>query len=198
MPRKLCSRCQRPEKVCYCHLLKPVANDWPVTLIQHVEESRHSIGTAKIAQLSLKRCQTQIVKDGEEYFQGEQQGSSLSPILVYPGEGSITLDEVKDGPVRPLVFLDASWRKSRQMFYQSNYLQSLPTLSFTFPESSRYRIRKEPRQGYCSTLEAIVFILKQLEKEPDRFNALLKVMDWMIDQQIAYMGREKFDHNYSK
>jgi hypothetical protein len=61
----------------------------------------------------------------------------------------------------------------------------LPRYSFAAPEPSRYRIRREPRAEYCSTIEALVHVLGVLERDPARFRALLVPFEAMIDAQLA-------------
>src|SRR6185295_7009369 len=53
------------------------------------------------------------------------------------------------------------------------------------PELSRYRIRREPRDEYCSTIEALMHVLGVLEGDPARFRALLVPFEAMIDAQLA-------------
>jgi len=64
-------------------------------------------------------------------------------------------------------------------------LQALPRYAFETPEPSIYRIRKEPRAEYCSTIEALMHVLGVLEGEPAKFRALLDPMRAMIDAQLA-------------
>ena len=200
MARSICTRCKRPQRVCFCHLLSSLENRWPVTLVQHIEESKHAIGTAKIAQLSLKNCVTHILNDNDKFtstdYLANSNNNSASGILIYPGENSINIEELEALPPLPLIFIDASWRKSRKIFYNSPFLQSLPSCSFSLSQPSRYKIRKEPKPNYCSTLEAIVYMLAELEHEPEKYSNLLSTMDWMIDQQIKLMGEKNFRTNY--
>lgn len=54
--------------------------------------------------------------------------------------------------------------------------------------------RREARS--LSTLEAISAALSLLEGEPDRYQPMLKVMDWMADRQIDCMGETVYARNY--
>ena len=56
MKRSLCTRCSHPTTTCYCHTLRSVTNDWPVLILQHPNEAKHALGTARIAALSLTTC----------------------------------------------------------------------------------------------------------------------------------------------
>ncbi len=97
---------------------------------------------------------------------------------------------------RPLLLLDASWRKSRRLLLSSPWLQSLPAISVDLQVPSRYRIRREPAANYCSSLEAVCAVLAQLERNQQKYQPLLATMDHMIDLQIAQMGVATFQRNY--
>ena len=201
MKRSICTQCKRPLKVCYCHTIQHINNRWPIHILQHPAESKHAIGTARIASLSLKQCQLQV----GENFDDEALESVISeevnaevgqPLLVYPGEHSQDLAELDPLQPQPLIFIDASWRKSRRMLLESPALMQLPKVSFQPETVSRYRIRKEPDEYALSTLEAIVYALSVLEGNADTYQPLLDSMDWMIEKQIELMGRGVFEKNY--
>ncbi|MDC0598837.1 DTW domain-containing protein [Gammaproteobacteria bacterium] len=199
MARLSCEKCKRPKTVCYCHLIKVVENHWPVYIVQHFEESRHAIGTAKIAELSLKSCKTHVLEE-EQIFKAlnehDQSNNDIVPTLIYPGESSVSLKQLRRAGQGKLIFIDGSWRKSRKIFYESAYLQSLPRYGFSLETKSRYKIRKEPKEGYCSTLEAIIYMLATLENDANKYSNLLEIMDWMIERQLEFIGNETFNKNY--
>ncbi len=201
MKRQLCSRCERPLNVCYCHNITPINNTWPVWVLQHHTEKKHAIGTAKIAELSLDNVFIISDKDAHNNKIFQAGISSLSPILVYPGEGAKILDELKAEevdlkPQRPLLFLDGSWRKTHKMFYDFPDLNKLTRVEINPETRSRYRIRKEPNDTAISTLEAIAYVLEKLENNKEKFQPMLKTMDWMIDKQIEHMGKATYLKNY--
>ncbi len=196
MKRKTCKKCQRPLKTCFCHCLKPIDNKWPVWILQHHTEMKHAIGTAKIAALSLKSI---LMMDNREFSANpalEKQIENASPVLVYPGENNLSLDELQTDAPRPLLFLDGSWRKTRKLIYEIPLLSTLPRLAINPQSVSRYRIRKEPNESAVSTLEAIVYVLSTLEHDDAKYQSLLDTMDWMINQQIKYMGEDVYRKNY--
>lgn len=196
MSRPVCSQCQRPIPVCYCHTILSINNQWPITILQHATETKHAIGTARIAQLSLQQCQLTVVNDHVP-IQLEASLLEAQPLLVYPGENNLTLEELDTNTVRPLLFLDATWRKARRLYLQSPELQHLPTLALQPRKASRYRIRKEPKPEAMSTIEAVATVLAALESNPRKYQPLLDTMDWMIEQQITAMGASTFKKNYS-
>lgn len=194
--RERCSRCHRPVALCYCALLRPINNDWPVWILQHPAEARHALGTARIAALGLRDCTVSESKqpDATHPFAGAES----SPVLIYPSATSLPLSELAHTQQRPLLFIDATWRKSRRMLLENPWLAALPRYELTTPPPSRYRIRREPNQESISTLEAIVHCLGLLEGDSARYEPLLAQMDRLVDEQIAHMGEEVFASNYRR
>ncbi len=176
-------------------MLVSVASSWPVRILQHPQESKHALGTARIANLCLQDCDLVIATEqqGEAYIAAQE-----NPVLIYPSLNSLPLDSLQGTAPRPLVFLDATWRKSRRMLLELPALASLPHYSLPTPPSSRYRIRREPNPEALSTLEAIVHSLALLEGSLEKFEPLLKIMDALVDEQIAQMGQDVYERNYHK
>lgn len=191
-PRSYCHNCHRPEATCLCAEVTCIDNNWPVVVIQHHQEIRHALGTAIIARLGLSDSRF-IMADDEGFDIPEEL---LSPVLIYPGESAGDIKDLVGMPPRPLLFLDASWRKSRRLLLASPWLQTLPRYSFESSAPSRYRIRREPSPGQLSTLEAIAGVLETLEQRPGQYAALLAVMDTMIDRQISSMGADTYARHY--
>lgn len=197
--RKRCAQCLRPLSVCYCsQITQQQDNHWPVYIVQDSRESRHAIGTARIAALSLSNCQLISINPDQydESCSALQMLRSLQPVLVYPGDEAADISELTDHTPQPLLFIDASWRRSRKILNMLPWIAELPRYSLSAMTASRYRIRQQPFATALSTLEAIVNCLQQLEPAPERFNALLSTMDWVVDQQINRMGSDTWHSNY--
>jgi len=186
-------RCLRPSSVCYCHTLRQINNVWPVYILQHPRESKHAIGTARIAQLSLGACSLQV---GECFSLAEAAIDPLQSVLIYPGDDADSLESLSCSSPQTLIFLDASWRKSHRMLMESPQLQALPKIGLQPNSKSRYRIRKSKSAQSLSTLEAIVLALSCLEQDEEKYSPLLESMDWMIEKQIEWMGEAVFKKNY--
>ena len=191
MPRVTCERCSRPQTVCYCHLIRPVANRWPVQILQHHKEAGHPLNTARIAALSLAHCAVLPCSDtsNDADLQHGVLAQGCQPILIYPSAASVPIDSLDLQPSNALLFIDASWRKSRRLYLQSPWLQGLPACHVRPASPSRYRLRKEPQPHCLSTLEAIVSVLEAVgDSSAESANSpasMLAVMDWMIARQLA-------------
>jgi len=162
---------------------------------------RHPLGTARIAALSLINSELHTVSlNPEHHRQTDAVINRLlvqEPVLVYPREEALPVSTLAAQPVRPLLFIDASWRKSRRLLHQFPQIARLPACQLVDTKGSRYRIRREPSTGAISTLEAIAETLSVLEHEASKYKPMLSVMDWMIDQQIQHMGQDVYAANYA-
>lgn len=209
--RDTCSKCQRPVVMCYCAVLPSLNHDWPVHIIQDRREAAHPLGTARPAVRALQHATLQTV-DPERADDGpavdawlQQFGANAA--LIYPGSNALPVSHLVDreSPLA-LVFIDATWRRSRRILHTWPTLAELPRYQLSGVRSSRYRIRKAPCDQALSTLEAVAEVLHTLQpasQEPlqraaDAFQAeaLLRVMDFIIDRQIAHMPEGIYQRNY--
>ncbi len=188
--REHCDNCLRPLKLCYCHLITELANSWAIHLIQHKQEQKHPLGTARIAQLALSKIHTFPIEDKAVFsFQEEKTSAWENAVLIYPDKQSKDISELSGQAPRPLLFIDATWKKSTAILLSSPELQALPKYSFSSEAAPRYLIRKAAKANYYSTLESICLVLASLEKEPEKYEKLLEVMDWMVAQQINFIDK---------
>lgn len=200
MPRQSCSQCLRPLSACYCRYLSRQSNQWPVVIIQDVRESRHALGTARIASLSLSNGHLLIVDPdllSDDSVIALQALRDLQPALIYPGDNVPHITVLTELPIKPLIFIDASWRRSRKFMHIMPWLAELPRYQLRQAGPSRYRIRQQPHVEALSTLEAVVATLSTLEPD-QQFASLLDTMDRVIDQQIQHMGDAVYQSNYQQ
>ena len=197
MPRPHCPRCCRPLDHCLCALIPRLDSHTRVLILQHPSEVGHALNTARLAALGLANAELRV----GEVFEGLPQllaQPGYRPCLLFPGEGAQPLAqfaEAGQGTPPLLVVPDGTWRKARKLLHLNPLLAGLPRVSLSSVAPSRYRLRKAPGEGALSTVEAIVAALDALEA-PQRFEALLKPFDALIDGQIAAMGDEVFTRNH--
>jgi DTW domain-containing protein YfiP len=173
--------------VCYCAALPTLETTTRIVILQHPRERDMPIGTARMASLCLPQAQLHVgVRwDGHPALAAALGDPARPPILLYPGPGAKDiLAEPPTGPVT-LVVVDGTWSQAKTVVRDNPVLQALPRYAFATPEPSHYKIRKEPRAEYCSTIEALMHVLGALEGQPARFRALLDPMRAMIEAQIA-------------
>ncbi|MEY8875384.1 MAG: tRNA-uridine aminocarboxypropyltransferase [Leptothrix sp. (in: b-proteobacteria)] len=166
-PRRTdCLRCGRPERACLCRWIRPVANPVEVLLLQHPLEVDQAKGSARLLSLSLSNCRVRI----GEWFDHSELATWLQPgasALLYPQTDDVVVRPViaaSAAPIRQLVVLDATWRKSRKMLHLNPLLATLPRLALQPTGLSAYAgLRKAHRSDQLSTLEATCLALAQLE-----------------------------------
>ncbi len=173
--------------MCYCPLLPRLETATRVVILQHRRERDMAIGTARMASLSLPQAELHV---GVDWTDSAPLARALSdperpPVLLYPGPHA--RDILREPPVGPvtLVVVDGTWAQARSVVRDNPILNALPRYAFSAPEPSRYRIRREPRAEYCSTIEALMHVLGVLEGDPEKFRALLVPFEAMIDAQLA-------------
>lgn len=197
MSRIQCERCQRPQSRCLCPLIPSLDSRTRVLLLQHPDEVRHALNTARLAVLGLRNAELRVGEVFEDLTALIATGHYRAGLL-FPGDAAQPLVAYTDEPdARPwlLVVPDGTWRKARKLLYLNPLLEHLPRVTLASVQPSRYRLRKAPEAGALSTVEAVTQALNALEGA-GRFDALLTPFDALIEGQIEAMGRETFERNH--
>jgi DTW domain-containing protein YfiP len=195
--RSRCERCQRPQSHCLCALIPQLASRTRVLILQHPDEAKHALNTARLAALGLGNCELLIAEHFAELPE-LLNDPAYQACLLFPGEGAQPLNTLAgalDPRPRLLVVPDGTWRKARKLLYLNPLLAALPRVALPEGLSSRYRLRKAPMAGALSTLEAIVTALNVFEA-PQQFDQLLKPFEVLIEGQITAMGPQTFARNH--
>lgn len=185
MAREECLRCQKPQATCVCDGLPRLANRTGVLVLQHPRERAHPLGTARFVELGLARATVHVAHGLSVDRALDAAEGPLA--LLFPGEGAVLPDALPDPP-RTLVVVDGTWSTARTLLARNPRLLALPRVTLPETARSRYRIRREPRDGYVSTLEAVLATLAALDPELPDASPLLEAFDAMIDRQIAAVG----------
>lgn len=190
--RLRCVRCQRPLSHCLCSLIPSLSSRVQVQILQHPDEARHALNTARLAVLGLETANLCL---GEQF---PHLPIDSGTYLLFPGPEARSLKELtlaEQTAVERLIVLDGTWRKARKLLYLNPALQALPQLKLPEGCRSRYRVRKAPMPDALSTVEAIVIALSLIEHS-ERFEALLVPFEALIEGQIAAMGAEVYQRNH--
>lgn len=196
-PRPRCGRCLRPGTHCLCADIPSLRNHTHVLVLQHPDEARHPLNTARLAVLGLARAELLV---GETFPQlAEKLAAAQRAVLLFPdGEAS----RADAAPVAAghsstlLVVPDGTWRKARRIIHSNPILNTLPRLSLPPGDPSEYKVRKASEPAAVATIEAIARALQILEPQQD-FQPLLKPFNRMVEQQIQAMGEDTYRRNHS-
>lgn len=194
--RVRCTTCQRPTTHCLCKYIHPVAHRTRVLVLQHPDESKHPMNTARLAVLGLEQAELWV---GEQF-------PTLSDLIATVDVACLLFPALEHCVVQPLTALpvelssllivpDGTWRNVRSLLRHNPILTTLPHLSLPIGEASQYRIRKARETAAVATIEAIVRALSVLEPDQN-FTPVLAPFKVLIEQQIQAMGPEVYARNY--
>jgi DTW domain-containing protein YfiP len=183
-----CLRCGRPQVTCYCAHLPTLETRSRVLVLQHPREEDKAIGTARMASLCLPQSKVAVGVDfsAAREVQTWLGDARFPAALLYPTEGAIDLAEAPPAHPVTLVVIDGTWHQARALLRKNPQLLKLPRYAFRPERPSEYRIRREPRADYVSTIEALALALGALEGDAARFEALLVPFRAMVDKQLTY------------
>jgi DTW domain-containing protein YfiP len=162
-----------------------VGNRTPIVIVQHRRESRHALGTVRIADLGLRERKILVVPADAKSGSELPAWLPANAGLLYPGPEAKELSALAANE-RPqaLVVIDGTWHQARALFRDHAWLRELPRYRLSPSEPSRYRLRREPAPHCVSTIEAIVQALSVLEPELEGIGGLITAFDNLIDDQI--------------
>lgn len=197
MSRPVCPRCLRPATHCLCAYVTAVPSRTRVLILQHPDESRHALNTARLAALGLTKSTLWVGERFPDLELSIRQASTA--FLLFPGpeaRAPLSLDALAAGDAPLLIVPDGTWRKARKLVQLNPVLADLPRLMLADGVPSRYRVRKAAEPNAVSTIEAVVRTLTRLEPEQD-FKPLLRPFDALVEQQIAAMGADVYARHHA-
>lgn len=186
--RTVCYRCDKIESLCVCASVPRVANKTPVTILQHPRERRHPIGTARLLRLGLERMDLRVCWG----LTTPPPPGSERIGLLFPSAHAHDLACLEGvAPPEHLVVIDGTWTQAKGLYQANPWLWSVPHFRITPDGTDRYRIRKEPRADYTSTLEATVEALRLIEPETPGFGGLVAAFNTMIGRQVEQITEKR-------
>lgn len=196
--RARCPQCQRPVELCLCHLLPHLSPRTEILVIQHPDERKHALNTARLLVAGLSNAHLLVAEQLPVEWQQRLIDPEWQTELLFPGpQVPVLVEGEQDWRPRRLVLLDGTWRKARKLLYVNPVLQQLVQVALPAGLVSRYRLRKAPAEGALSTIEAAFHALQLIEPDTD-FSGLLRPFDALIDGQIQAMGESLYRHNYGR
>lgn len=184
IPRDRCYGCFRPADDCYCAVIPRIDNKTEVLILQHMRERFHPFNTARIVHRALQN--SRLLVDHNMHLASRL---SLKPAagLLYPGPGATLLTDLPaDQRPEQLVVLDGTWHHAKTLARDIPILQGLPRYQLAPASPSRYRIRREPKAAFLSTVEATVAALRILEPGTGGLDQLLQAFDHMVERQLTH------------
>jgi len=210
MSRQYCPKCMKAMSTCICQWLQVQSNQMPVLILQHSDEVKKTLGTARLVELGLTKAK---VVSGTAFKRadcfdvlGSYQASQ--PILLYAHQmpespfhieldSDATFTKVSELStcIDSIIVLDGTWRNTRELLHLNAWFQTLPTIALKNVGVSQYRIRKASKADALATIEAISVLLSIFDEQFDS-NVFLRPFEKMIDAQIDKMGEALYQQNY--
>lgn len=189
--RQSCQRCLRPEPFCVCRGLVPVTARTRVVILQHPREARLAICSAWLARISLVNAELHrgVRFDGEEV---RALAATPGAAVLFPCEAATPAESLAGAPPPVLFAVDGTWQQAGKMLAQNPWLGALPRVSIDAGRPSGYAgLRKEPGEIHLSTIEAIALALGALERDPARFDPMVKAFHRMVELQLGCAKGER-------
>jgi DTW domain-containing protein YfiP len=166
-----------------------------ILILQHPNEWRKYYSTAKLVRRSIENSALLrgVVFDEERL---QSTIGDTEPLLLYPGASSIDCEEIPLDSHHSVVVIDGTWDEAGKIVWRNPFLQKLRRVSFHAPLASRYRIRKQPRAGYLSTIESVAHLLSinalafGKNEYLASYERLFAVFERMVQMQLEHLGAE--------
>lgn len=107
-------------------------------------------------------------------------------VLLFPSENAVSINDLEatNFEVKNLIVLDGTWSKAKRIYVENPWLKLLPHLRLDLDTSSLYsEVRHQPKAGYLSTIESIVYAMKAIGEYPEGLDDLLDVFKSMVGDQ---------------
>lgn len=203
--RKQCFHCRQPLVNCYCSLLQRFDSKISFVILIHPIEVKRRIATGRMSHLLLENS---YLIEGEDYSENQLvnqliEDPNYQRYILYPGKEAVNLSQMTDAerfskfsthlPLR-IFLIDGTWAKAKTMLRKSQNLQKLKQMAFIPDRPSTFRVRKQPKSNFFSTIEAIhqsIELLGQSQgfaTENRTHDRLLKTFDSMVERQLQFGG----------
>ena len=178
--------------MCYCDGLPTVDTRTRLVVLQHPHERTHPFGTARLVKLCMPNASVHVPTPG---FTG-----TLEKRVDVPDDAAVLFphreaDDLADLPrsewPSTLIAIDGTWSHAKRLYRENGWLAGCRHVKLQPSAPSNYRIRREPKPEYISTIEAIVEALRIIEPDNDQLELLLGAFDRMIDRQIEHRSERR-------
>ena len=197
-PRSICYHCYRPKTSCMCIYITPIETKTRFVILMHPKEFKKTKnGTGHFTNLSLKNCEIHIGIDFTEHTAINHiiNDPSNTCYTLYPDERSINLNEasIAEEQKNTVIFLiDSTWPCSKAILAASPNIDTLPKVSFTHAEISKFTFKEQPKEYCLSTMESTLCVLKllnthRMEKiEDTKLDRFLLPFEKMVEYQLTW------------
>jgi DTW domain-containing protein YfiP len=202
----LCPRCEQPESICICHDIVPIEHRVEVLILQHPQERKEVLSTARLASLGLAHASFKVGlswrslshalgREVEARRWAVLYLGSAKPQEIAKGSELVVLDAKRKplakqpaalAEIEGIVLLDGTWSQAKTLWWRNAWMLKCRSLVLGPRQQSRYgKLRREPRRDALSTLEAAALALSRLENRPEIESGLNAHFQQMLDRYQA-------------
>ncbi|KAL5101336.1 hypothetical protein RYX36_005663 [Vicia faba] len=136
----------------------------------------------------VKKLQKKQFNREESVEEYEEFDIEVCPgsVLLFPSDNAVSVTDLDavGFEVKNLIVLDGTWAKAKRIYSENPWLNILPHLKLEVNEMSLYGdVRSQPKAGYLSTIESIVFALKAIGEDHRGLDNLLDTFESMVGDQ---------------
>jgi len=194
-----CPNCLKPQTLCVCAGIEPIANRVEIVILQHPQEQDRELGTARLAlrhfvkaRLAIGLSWPSLAKLIERPAEPQRWGvlylgparleAVSRPITILDRNGEAPADQDRMlAELEGIILLDGSWSQAKALWWRNAWMLKLRRIVLNIGMPSRYgRLRREPRHDSVSTLEAAAFVMARLENRPEIETRLLASFDALL------------------
>jgi DTW domain-containing protein YfiP len=178
-----CNECMFSPADCVCASLPTIRNRMEVVVITHAHEITRPSNTARFATRMLERSSMFVhgTPDGISEAWGVQRSD---PLVLHPDGRPLRPEDADRGC---LIVPDGTWRHVRRMLKRIPVLKTGDTVRVAAPDYTELTVRREPRAGHTSTLEAIARAMGVLESpkvEAQMLEVLVRIIAAMRRRRV--------------
>lgn len=200
-PSPKCPDCWRTKSLCLCSEIQSLPTRVQVLILQHPQEARNPLTSARLASATLKDSTHKIglnwrslsaalgsqadSKNWAVLFLGTLKNSEKLPKVpfqVVNQKGGA----VDSSSIEGIVILDGNWKQSKTLWWRNPWLLKLKRIVLNPQIPSNWgSLRKQPRPECLSTIESLSFTLHHLGEKPEVTEAL----DTIFQKHVESMTR---------
>jgi len=193
--KNACDNCWKETQLCVCAQLPQLTSHKKILILQHPQEARNQLGTARLLSLALPNTIHRVGLSWPSLSKAvgaEAQprhwgvlflGTSKQFKPVPEEPGLYPLKGKKLPQLHGLILLDGNWKQSKTLWWRNPWLLRVHRLVLNSPAPSAYgSLRRQPRKACLSTIEAAAECLNYLGENPKTSDALKQLFATFVDR----------------
>jgi len=184
-----CPGCGLRVPACLCATIVPHPARTRVVLITHHAERRKSTNTGRLVARAIEGAEVRVRGERDAEPRPALPEGRLLLLFPHPEARVLTADDARGAPVVLLV-PDGTWNQARRILRRDPDARAAEPVMLPPGAPSRYGLRRAPREGTVSTLEAVARALAVLEPDGEAIErALMAILDTFVERSDRAAGR---------